>query len=125
MEHPMADLSGTAALVTGASRGIGAAIARRLARQGADVALTYSSSPDNAAEVARDIEALGRRAVLIQADSGDSAAAAAAVDLAAAELGRLDILVANAGIALLGPFAEIPVEAFDRTIAINVRGVFV
>jgi 3-oxoacyl-[acyl-carrier protein] reductase len=125
MELPMADLSGTVALVTGASRGIGAAIARRLARQGADVALTYSAAPDKAAEVARDIEAAGRRALLIQADSADPAAAAAAVDRAAAGLGRLDILVANAGIAVHKHFAEFTVEEFDRSIAINVRGVFV
>jgi 3-oxoacyl-[acyl-carrier protein] reductase len=125
MESSMADLSGKAALVTGASRGIGAAIARRLARQGADVALTYSASPDKAAAVARDVEALGRRAVLIQADSADPVAAAAAVDRAAKELGRLDILVANAGIAEHGPFGEFTVEQFDRAIAINVRGVFV
>ncbi|WP_026872162.1 SDR family NAD(P)-dependent oxidoreductase [Inquilinus limosus] len=121
----MADLSGKVALVTGASRGIGAAIARRLAREGADIALTYSASPDRAREVAGDIEAAGRRVLLIQADSADPAAAAAAVDRAAAGLGRLDILVANAGIAVHKPFAEFTVEEFDRTVAVNVRGVFV
>ncbi|MGK9166419.1 SDR family oxidoreductase [Inquilinus limosus] len=121
----MADLSGKVALVTGASRGIGAAIARRLAREGADIALTYSASPDKAREVAGDIEATGRRVLLIEADSADPAAAAAAVDRAAAGLGRLDILVANAGIAVHKPFAEFTVEEFDRTVAVNVRGVFV
>ena len=121
----MANLTGKVALVTGASRGIGAAIALRLARDGADVALTYSASPEKAQGVGREIEALGRRALLLQADSADPAAAAAAVDHAAEGLGRLDILVANAGIAIQKPFAEFSLEDFDRTLAINVRGVFV
>jgi 3-oxoacyl-[acyl-carrier protein] reductase len=121
----MPDLTGKVALVTGASRGIGAAIARRLARDGADVALTYSASPEKAQGVGREIEALGRRALVLQADSADPAAAAAAVDHAAEGLGRLDILVANAGIAIQKPFAEFSLEDFDRTLAINVRGVFV
>ena len=121
----MTDLSGKVALVTGGSRGMGAAIARRLAAEGADVALTYSASPDKARDVAREVEALGRRALVVEADSADPVAAAAAVDRAVEGLGRLDILVANAGIAVHKPFAEFTVEEFDRTIAINVRGVFV
>jgi 3-oxoacyl-[acyl-carrier protein] reductase len=113
------------ALVTGASRGIGAAIVKRLAEEGAHVALTYSSSAGKAEEVVKAAEALGVRALAIQADSADANAVVAAVDRAAAELGGLDILVNNAGIAILGPVDQIKLEDFDRILAINVRGVFV
>jgi len=113
------------ALVTGGSRGIGAAIVKRLAREGADVALTYSSSPDRAKEVAAAAEALGVRALTIQADSADAAAVAGAVEKTVAEFGGIDILVNNAGIAVMGPLEEFKLEDFDRVFAVNVRAVFV
>ncbi|MFT3802342.1 MAG: SDR family oxidoreductase [Burkholderiaceae bacterium] len=118
----MSDLTGKRALVTGASRGIGAAIAIALAEQGADVALTYEKSADRAAEVVRAIEGKGRKAVAIQADSADPAAVKRSVNEAAAMLGGLDILINNAGIALYAPTAEIGVEAIDAMLAVNVRG---
>ena len=96
-EQHMSTLQGKVALVTGGSRGIGAAIAKRLAPDGADVAITYVSSPDKARAVVAEIEKLGRRGLAIQADSADAAAVDGAVDKTAAELGRLDILVNNAG----------------------------
>src|SRR5471030_2617917 len=98
------------ALVTGASRGIGAAIAKALAAEGADVAITYETSATAAAEVARAIEALGRRAVVIQADSADAAAVQASVEKAVAELGGLDILVNNAGVLRLSEVKDISLE---------------
>lgn len=118
----MSDLTGKRALVTGASRGIGAAIAIALAEKGADVALTYEKSGDRAAEVVRTIEGKGRTAVAIQADSADPAAVKRAVNEAVARLGGLDILVNNAAIALYAPTAEIGVEAIDAMLAVNVRG---
>jgi 3-oxoacyl-[acyl-carrier protein] reductase len=99
----MSDLSGKRALVTGASRGIGAAIALRLAQDGADVAITYERSADKAAQVVASIEALGRKAVALKADAADPAAISKAVDDAAQALGGLDILVNNAGFARGGP----------------------
>ena len=116
--------SGTVALVTGGSRGIGAAIVRRLARDGVDIALTYSSSPDKAEKVAEAVRAEGRRALVLQADSGDPSALVDAVARVKSELGRLDILVNSAGIATTTPMGEIPVAEFDRLVAVNVRGVF-
>jgi 3-oxoacyl-[acyl-carrier protein] reductase len=118
-------LDGRVALVTGGSRGIGAAIARRLAADGADVALTYRQAAERAGEVADAVRASGRRAVTIEADCGDPAAVAAAVERTAAELGRLDILVNNAGIFPIGPLEEASLEEVDRTLAIHVRGPFV
>jgi 3-oxoacyl-[acyl-carrier protein] reductase len=94
----MSRLSGKRALVTGGSRGIGAAIALRLAQEGADVALTYERSADKAAEIVRAIEALGRKGVAIAADSADVAAVKGGVEKAVSALGGLDILVNNAGI---------------------------
>ena len=117
-------LNGKAALVTGGSRGIGAAIARRLAADGADVAVTYLSRPDAAEAVVAEIRALGRRAATIRADAGDPSAVTAAVDGAAERLGRLDILVNNAGVFALGSVADMPLAEFDRTLAVNVRAVF-
>jgi NAD(P)-dependent dehydrogenase (short-subunit alcohol dehydrogenase family) len=120
-ETSMSQLNGQVALVTGGSRGIGAAIAKHLAKAGADVAITYVSSPDKANAVVDEIKAGGRRGVAIQADSADAKAMTAAVDKAAAELGRLDILVNNAGIFTPGAFEEVPVAELDRIWNVNVR----
>jgi 3-oxoacyl-[acyl-carrier protein] reductase len=118
-------LQGKVALVTGGSRGIGAAIARKLAQDGADVALTYVSAPGKARAVVADIEAAGRRGLAIQADSLDAAAIEAAVQQTVAALGRLDILVNNAGIFRAGSVEELSVADFDATIAVNLRAAFV
>jgi NAD(P)-dependent dehydrogenase (short-subunit alcohol dehydrogenase family) len=117
----MSQLSGKAALVTGGSRGIGAAIANRLAREGADVALTYVSSPDKANAVVAEIKAAGRRGLAIKCDSADATAVTAAVAKTAAEFGRLDILVNNAGIFVPGAFEEASIADLDRIWAVNVR----
>ena len=114
-------LKGKRALVTGASRGIGAAIAKGLAAEGADVAITYEKSADRAAEVVRAIKALGRRAVAIKADSADAAAVQASVDKAAAELGGLDILVNNAGILRVGDLKDLSLADIDAILDVNVR----
>jgi NAD(P)-dependent dehydrogenase (short-subunit alcohol dehydrogenase family) len=121
----MSRLAGRVALVTGGSRGIGAAIARRLAEEGADVALTYVRSAAKAQAVVAQIEAAGRRGLALAADGTDAAAVEAAVARTVAVLGRLDILVNNAGIFLGGPLEEATLEAFDQTIAINLRAAFV
>ena len=113
------------ALVTGGSRGIGAAIVRRLALEGADVALTYVSKPEQADETVRAVQALGVKALAIQADSVDAAAVVAAVERTVRELGGIDILVNNAGIGIIAPFDDYRLEDFDRTLAVNVRAVFV
>lgn len=118
-------LTGKIALVTGGSRSIGAAIARRLAADGAAVALTYSASPEKAAEVVRAIEAEGGRALAIAADAGDPAAVRAAVASTVEKFGGIDILVNNAGLALGGPIENISFNAYQRMIAVNVTGVFV
>jgi 3-oxoacyl-[acyl-carrier protein] reductase len=121
----MSGLEGKVALVTGGSRGIGAAIARRLARDGADVALTYVSSRDKALAVVADIEREGRRGLAIAADASDVAAVRAAVEQAVAAFGRLDILVNNAGIFVAKPFEELTADDFDRMVAVNTRAAFV
>ncbi|MET3858550.1 SDR family oxidoreductase [Rhizobium sp. OAE497] len=118
----MIDLTGKKALVTGGSRGIGAAIAQMLAEYGADVAFTFQNSTHRAMAVAASIETHGRRGIAIQADSADPVAIRRSVDEAVAKLGGLDILVNNAGIALYGAIAEIKVEDIDALLAINVRG---
>jgi 3-oxoacyl-[acyl-carrier protein] reductase len=120
----MTTLNGKVALVTGGARGIGAAIALRLAQDGADVAITYENSADRAAVVAKQVETLGRRALAVRADSADPAAVRAAVDRTAAELGRLDILVNNAGVFLVGPVTELGDDEVERTLAVNVRAPF-
>jgi 3-oxoacyl-[acyl-carrier protein] reductase len=119
------ELTGKVALVTGGSRGIGAAIAKRLAADGADVAITYAKDIDAAASVLKDIKRAGRKAIAIKADASDAAAVAAAVEETVATLGRLDILVNNAGTAIPKKFEEATLEEMDRVIDINVRGVFV
>jgi 3-oxoacyl-[acyl-carrier protein] reductase len=118
-------LEGKRALVTGGSRGIGAAIVKRLAREGVHVALTYVSKPDQANETAKAAQALGVRAIAIQADSADARAVVAAVERTATELGGIDILVNNAGIAVIAPIDDYRLEDFDRTLAVNLRAVFV
>ncbi|MFG3300544.1 SDR family NAD(P)-dependent oxidoreductase [Micromonospora chersina] len=118
-------LDGKVALVTGGSRGIGAAVALRLAQEGADVALTYERRADRAAELVEQIKAVGRRALAVPADSADPAAARAAVDRVAGEFGRLDVLVNNAGVFLTGPVTELGTDEVERTIAVNVRAPFV
>jgi 3-oxoacyl-[acyl-carrier protein] reductase len=118
-------IDGKVALVTGGGRGIGAAVALRLAEEGADVALTFQRSQRRADDVVDQIKAVGRRAIAVQADSADPAALIGAVDRAAGELGRLDILVNNAGAFLLGPFEQLSLEEFEQTVAVNVRAPFV
>jgi NAD(P)-dependent dehydrogenase (short-subunit alcohol dehydrogenase family) len=113
------------ALVTGGGRGIGAAIALRLAREGTDVAITYRRDAESASKVVREIEGYGRRGLALRADSADPDAVVDAVDRAAGELGRLDILVNNAGIAPFGPLEEVRAEDIDRALAVHVRAVFV
>jgi 3-oxoacyl-[acyl-carrier protein] reductase len=113
------------ALVTGGSRGIGAAIAKRLARDGAKVAITYSRGADAAASVVKQIEREGGKAIAIQADAADADAVKAAVEKTVATFGGLDILVNNAGTAIPKPFEETPLEEMDRVLNINVRGVFI
>lgn len=121
----MTGLKDKVALVTGGSRGMGAAIAGRLAREGADVALTYISAGDKARTVIAEIERAGRRGLAIAADNADPAAVRAAVERTVAELGRLDILVNNVGIFVVKPLDALTLDDFERTVAINVRAVFV
>jgi 3-oxoacyl-[acyl-carrier protein] reductase len=124
-EADMNELAGKVALVTGGSRGIGAAIALRLARDGAAVALTYASAADKAQAVAKQIDADGGRVLVIQADNADPAAVTAAVDQTVRHMGRIDILVNNAGIFTGGPLEEMTVDQADRLWAVDVRAVFV
>ena len=118
-------LGGKIALVTGGSRGIGAAIAKRLAADGANVAITYTKGADAAASVVKAIERTGGKAIAIQADAADADAGKAAVDKTVATYGRVDVLVNNAGTAIPKAFEETTLEEMDRVLDINVRGVFV
>jgi 3-oxoacyl-[acyl-carrier protein] reductase len=118
-------LEGKNALVTGGSRGIGAAIAKRLAADGASVAITYASDAKSAAAVVKAIEGEGGKAVAIQADAADAEAVRSAVEKSVAALGGLDILVNNAGTAIPKPFEEATLDEIDRMFSINVRGTLV
>jgi 3-oxoacyl-[acyl-carrier protein] reductase len=118
-------LAGKTALVTGGSRSIGAAIAKRLAADGANVAITYSASPDKAIQVVSAIEAAGGQAIAIEADAGKPAAVRDAVAYTVKAFGGLDILVNNAGIARNGPIEDIAFEDYERVVAVNVTGMFV
>ena len=113
------------ALITGGSRSIGAAVARRLASEGADVALTYIDNEEQATQTVQAIRALGVKALAIHADSSDPKAVVASVERTVKELGGIDILVNNAGVAVLAPLEEFRLEDFDRIMSVNVRAVFV
>lgn len=117
----MNELQGKRALVTGASRGIGAGIALALAEKGADVVITYERSAEKAAEVVRAIEKTGQRGFAIQADSADAQAVQRSVEEAARQLGGLDILVNNVGIARVGALVELSLEDIDAHLNINIR----
>ncbi len=121
----MSNLNGKVALVTGGSRGIGAAIAKHLAKQGATIAITYTKGEQAAAAVVKEIEAAGGKALALQADAAVESSARAAVQKTAASFGRLDILVNNAGTAIPKPFEQCTVEEMDTVIGINLRGVFI
>lgn len=117
----MIDLNGKRALVTGGSRGIGAAIALALAEEGADVAFTYQSSAEKARGIVASVQTLGRRGVAIQADSADPEAIARAVSETSAALGGLDILINSAAIGYYGLVADLDLAAYQRQMDINVR----
>jgi 3-oxoacyl-[acyl-carrier protein] reductase len=121
----VAKLTDKSAFVTGGSRGIGSAIAKRLVADGASVAITYTKGADAAAAVVKEIERAGGKAIAIQADATDAEAVKAAVEKTVATFGRLDVLVNNAGTAIPKTFEETTLEEMDRMIDINIRGTFV
>jgi 3-oxoacyl-[acyl-carrier protein] reductase len=121
----MANLIGKTALVTGASRGIGAGIAQRLAAEGAKVAITYTKGREAAASVVEDIARAGGKAFAIQADATEAQAVAAAVEKVVSTFGALDILVNNAGTAIPKPFEEATIEELDQVIDLNIRGAMI
>src|SRR6202161_4370888 len=118
-------LEGKTAFVTGASRGIGAAIAKRLPADGARVAITYSRGAEAAGAGVKTIKDAGGQAIAIQADATDAAAVQSAIDKMVASFGKLDVLVNNAGTAIPKAFEESTLEEFDRVIDLNLRGVFI
>lgn len=118
------NLDGRVALIVGGSRGIGAAISRRMAADGASVAMIHLSRAGEAAALAAELEAAGTGTLVIQADVADPAALSDAIDAAVGRFGRLDILVSNAGLAPTGPLETYPADAFDRMFAVNVRAPF-
>jgi 3-oxoacyl-[acyl-carrier protein] reductase len=118
-------LEGKIALITGGSRGIGAAIAKRLAAEGANVAITYTKGAEAAAAVVKEIERAGGKALAIQADATEAKAVNAAIEKTVATFGRIDILVNNAGTAVAKTFEETTLEEMDHMIALNLRGTFV
>jgi 3-oxoacyl-[acyl-carrier protein] reductase len=118
-------LAGKVAVVTGGSRGIGAAIAKRLAADGAKVGITYTRGADAAASVVKEIEQAGGKAIAVQADAADPDAVKSALDKTVASFGRLDVLVNNAGTAIPKPFVDATLEEIDRVIDINIRGVMI
>ena len=118
-------LEGKIALITGGSRGIGAAIAKRLAAEGANVAITYTKGADAATAVVKEIERGGRKAIAIQADATNAGAVGAAVEKTVATFGGLDVLVNNAGTAIPKKFEEATLEELDRLIDLNIRGTFI
>jgi 3-oxoacyl-[acyl-carrier protein] reductase len=118
-------LKGKVALVTGGSRGIGAAIAKRLAADGANVAITYAKDANSASAVVKAIEEAGGKGVAIQADAANAEAVRSAVEKAVSGLGKLDMLVNNAGTAIPKPFVDATLEELDHILNLNVRGVFV
>ncbi|MFD5328528.1 SDR family oxidoreductase [Streptomyces sp. NPDC127092] len=120
----MSTMSGKAVLVTGGSRGVGAATAVRLAQEGADVAFTYVRGEERAREVAARIGAAGGKALALRADAGDAGDAAGAVDWAADALGRLDVLVNNVGVGVIAPLESLSLADVDRVLAVNVRSAF-
>lgn len=124
MDNHNLPLSGKRALVTGAARGIGAAIALKLAEHGANVAITYEKSAERAEAITTEIRAMGRRAIAIRADAASIAAATATVEQTVAEFGGLDILVNNAGVLFAGDFSTQPLEEIELQLNVNVRGVF-
>jgi 3-oxoacyl-[acyl-carrier protein] reductase len=121
----MSKLSEKVALITGGSRGIGAAIAKRLAADGASVAITYAKDAKAASTVVKEIEGNGGKAIAIQAEASDVEAVKGAVEKTVATFGRLDVLVNNAGTAIPKKFEETTLEEMDRMIDINLRGILV
>src|ERR1700678_2004642 len=121
----MSKLANKVALVTGGSRGIGAAIAKRLAADGASVAITYAKDSSSASAVVKAIEQAGGKAIAIQADASDAEAVKAAVEKTVATLGKLDVLVNNAGTAIPKKFEDTTLEELDRMINLNFRGILV